>query len=135
MTETAINRFWDCVSPDLIQTFSVNGMPYTGKSKYQSIQILDSPAFGRCLILDGKIQCSESDEFVYHEAMVHPPMIAHPKPETVFVAGGSEGATLREVLAHKTVKRVYKDFHYATEDKGRVLHSYSYSLSGSSEIE
>jgi spermidine synthase len=106
MTETAINWFWDCVSPDLIQTFSVSAMPYVGKSKYQSIQILDSPAFGRCLILDGKIQCSESDEFIYHETLVHPPMIAHPKPETVFIAGGGEGATLREVLAHKTVKRV-----------------------------
>jgi len=106
MTETAINWFWDCVSPDLIQTFSVSAMPYTGKSKYQSIQILDSPAFGRCLILDGKIQCSESDEFIYHEALVQPPMIAHPKPETVFIAGGGEGATLREVLVHRTVKRV-----------------------------
>jgi len=106
MTDTAINWFWDCVSPNLIQTFSVSAMPYTGKSKYQSIQILDSPAFGRCLILDGKIQCSESDEFIYHEALVHPPMIAHPKPEAVFIAGGGDGAALREVLLHKTVKRV-----------------------------
>src|SRR4030066_330149 len=57
------------------------------------------------LILDGKIQCSESDEFIYHEALVHPAMIAHPKPETVFIAGGGEGATLREVLRHKTVKK------------------------------
>ena len=106
MAEKAINWFWDCVSPDLIQTFSVSAMPYTGRSKYQSIQILDSPAFGRCLILDGKIQCSESDEFIYHEALVHPAMVTHPKPETVFIAGGGEGATLREVLVHKTVKRV-----------------------------
>ncbi len=106
MAERITNWFWDYVSPNHIQTFSVSAMPYTGKSKYQSIQILDTPAFGRCLILDGKIQCSESDEFIYHEALVHPPMIAHPKPETVFIAGGGEGATLREVLAHKTVKRV-----------------------------
>jgi spermidine synthase len=105
MGEKVINWFWDCVTPNLIQQFSVSAMPYTGKSKYQSIQILDSPAFGRCLILDGKIQCSESDEFIYHEALVHPAMITHPRPETVFIAGGGEGATLREVLAHKTVKK------------------------------
>lgn len=105
MAERAINWFWDCVTPDLIQQFSVSAMPYTGKSKYQSIQVLDTPAFGRCLVLDGKIQCSTSDEFIYHEALVHPAMITHPKPETVFIAGGGEGATLREVLAHKTVKK------------------------------
>jgi spermidine synthase len=58
------------------------------------------------LILDGKIQSSEKDEFIYHEALVHPAMIAHPQPETIFIAGGGEGATLREILAHKTVKKV-----------------------------
>jgi spermidine synthase len=105
MGERATNWFWDCVTPDLIQQFSVSAMPYTAKSKYQSIQVLDTPAFGRCLVLDGKIQCSTSDEFIYHEALVHPAMITHPKPETVFIAGGGEGATLREVLAHKTVKK------------------------------
>lgn len=106
MKEKAINWFWDCVSPTFIQQFSVTAMPYTGKSKYQSIQVLDSPSFGRCLVLDGKVQCSDSDEFIYHEALVHPAMVAHPSPETVFVAGGGEGATLREVLVHKTVKKV-----------------------------
>lgn len=106
MKEKAINWFWDCVSPTFIQQFSVTAMPYTGKSKYQSIQVLDSPSFGRCLVLDGKVQCSDSDEFIYHEALVHPAMVAHPRPETVFVAGGGEGATLREVLVHKTVKKV-----------------------------
>jgi len=105
MREIAPNWFYDCVTPDLIQQFSFSGMPYAGKSRYQSIQIIDSPAFGRCLVLDGKVQCSESDEFIYHEALVHPAMITHPKPETVFVAGGGEGATLREMLAHKTVKK------------------------------
>src|SRR4030043_1430376 len=105
MKETPINWFWDCVSPTYIQQFSVSAMLYTGKSKFQSIQVLDTPSFGRCLILDGKIQCSESDEFIYHEALVHPAMVSHSKPETVFIAGGGEGATLREVLHHKSVKR------------------------------
>jgi spermidine synthase len=57
-------------------------------------------------VLDGKIQSSEADEFIYHEALVQPAMLTHPHPETVFIAGGGEGATLREVLSHKTVKRV-----------------------------
>ena len=60
---------------------------------------------GTCLVLDNKIQSSEKDEFIYHEALVQPAMTTHPKPETVFIAGGGEGATLREVLRHKTVKK------------------------------
>jgi spermidine synthase len=57
------------------------------------------------LVLDGKIQSSEKDEHIYHEALVQPAMLAHPRPETIFIAGGGEGATLRETLSHKTVKR------------------------------
>ncbi|MGB2854493.1 MAG: spermidine synthase, partial [Dehalococcoidia bacterium] len=57
-------------------------------------------------VLDGKIQSSEKDEFIYHETLVHPAMITHHYPESVFIAGGGEGATLREVLRHPSVKRV-----------------------------
>jgi len=104
--EMATNWFWEYVTPHLIQQFSISDILYSGKSEFQSIQVIDTPGFGKCLILDGKIQCSEADEFIYHESLVHPSMVTHPKPETVFIAGGGEGATLREVLAHSTVKRV-----------------------------
>jgi len=104
--EMQTNWFWEYVTPHLIQQFSISDILYSGKSEFQSIQVIDTPAFGKCLILDGKIQCSEADEFIYHESLVHPPMITHPQPETVFIAGGGEGATLREILAHSTVKRV-----------------------------
>lgn len=105
MDKVAANWFWEYVTPHFIQQFSISDIVYNGESEFQSIQVLDTPGFGKCLVLDGKIQCSESDEFVYHEALVHPVMITHPQPETVFIAGGGEGATLREVLAHRTVKR------------------------------
>jgi spermidine synthase len=78
----------------------------SGKTRFQQVEVVDTFDFGRCLILDGKTQSSESDEFVYHEALVHPALVTHPNPETVFIAGGGEGATLREALAHNTVKRV-----------------------------
>jgi len=69
------------------------------------VEIINTGSFGVCLVLDGKIQSSETDEFIYHEALVHPAMLTHPRPEKVFIAGGGEGATLREVLAHKTVRK------------------------------
>jgi spermidine synthase len=97
--------FSDYISPDLTVLHSIKEKIYSGRSKFQSIDIVNTGSFGVCLILDGKIQSSESDEFIYHEALVHPAMLTHPQPESVFIAGGGEGATLREVLAHKTVKR------------------------------
>ena len=100
------NWFYDHVNPDMVQLHRIKQVLYSGKTEFQSIEIIESGSFGRCLVLDGKIQCSEADEFIYHEALVHPPMITHPQPEKVFIAGGGEGATLREVLAHQSVKRV-----------------------------
>jgi len=97
--------FYDRVNRNLIQLHSIQEVLYTGQTKFQSIEIIRSGSFGKCLVLDGKIQSSEDDEFIYHEALVQPSMITHPCPERVFIAGGGEGATLREVLSHNTVKR------------------------------
>ncbi len=95
----------DSISENFVQLHRIEKVLYTGQTKYQSAQIVSSGRFGICLVLDGKIQSSEADEFIYHEALVQPAMITHPGPEAVFIAGGGEGATLREVLSHKTVKR------------------------------
>jgi spermidine synthase len=101
------NSIWlhDKVSPDLVQIHSIKKVLYSGRTDFQSVDIVDSAGFGMCLVLDGKIQCSECDEFIYHEALVHPAMLSHPDPETVFIAGGGEGATLREALRYKSVKK------------------------------
>jgi spermidine synthase len=97
--------FSDHISPDLTVLHSIKERIYSGRSKFQSVDIINTGSFGVCLVLDGKIQSSEVDEFIYHEALVHPAMLTHPRPEKVFIAGGGEGATLREVLAHNTVKK------------------------------
>lgn len=60
----------------------------------------------RFLFLDGTLQSMLSSENVYHETMVHPALFAHPNPKHVAILGGGEGATLREVLKHKTVESV-----------------------------
>jgi spermidine synthase len=95
----------DKINKSFVQLHRLDEVLYTGRTKHQSAQIVRSRNFGLCLVLDGKIQSSERDEFIYHEALVHPAMLTHPGPETVFIAGGGEGATLREVLCHKTVTR------------------------------
>ena len=97
--------FHDYISPDITMLHSIKEVVYSWRTEFQSVDIIDTGSFGICLILDGKIQSSEKDEFVYHEALVHPVMLTHPNPEKVFIAGGGEGATLREVLAHKAVRK------------------------------
>ena len=79
---------------------------FEGDSPYQHVLIQDAECFGRSLVLDDKTQSTELDEFVYHEALVQPALIAHPNPRTVFIAGGGEGATAREALRHRSVERV-----------------------------
>lgn len=75
------------------------------QSEIQKIIIVNTYNYGRCLILDNEFQSAEMDEFIYHEALVHPSLILHPGAESVLILGGGEGATLREVLRHKTVKK------------------------------
>jgi spermidine synthase len=72
----------------------------------QSIDVLELDGVGKSLVIDGKLQSSLSDEEWYHEALVHPVMLAHPCPRDVLVLGGGEGATAREVLKHRCTRRV-----------------------------
>jgi spermidine synthase len=95
----------DNISADFALLHRIEEVLYEGRTKYQFAQVVRSRRLGMCLVLDGKIQSSEADEFIYHEALVQPAMLAHPASEAIFIAGGGEGATLREVLTHKTVKR------------------------------
>ena len=87
-------------------SIAISGMPVSVQTKFQQMAIIDSLRFGRCLILDGKVQSSESDEYIYHEALVHPGMMAHPAPKNIMVVGGGEGATVREILKHPGVEHV-----------------------------
>ena len=75
------------ITPELVQMSSIDGVLYSGKSKYQTVEVLEIGCFGRCLVLDGKTQSAQSDEFIYHQSLVQPAMVAHPKPENVFIAG------------------------------------------------
>ncbi len=73
------------------------------QTKFQFMEILETHSYGKCLVLDGRIQSSQADEFIYHEALVHPGLLAHPRPQRGMVIGGGEGATVREILRHKTI--------------------------------
>jgi len=77
------------------------------KSPFQLIEIYDHSAFGRVLVLDGYIQASEADEFIYHEMAMHVPLLGRARHDTsVLIIGGGDGGALREALKHDFVTSV-----------------------------
>ncbi len=75
-------------------------------SPFQTIDIYQTADFGNLLVLDGAIMLTEAHEFLYHEMLVHIPLLSHPDPRRVLVIGGGDGGTVREVLLHDTVEQV-----------------------------
>lgn len=102
MTEWFKNRY----SSDTILSTKIKKTLYKGKSNYQTIEIIDSYDFGRMLVLDGIVNVSEKDEFIYHEMMVHTPLFAHPNPRKVLVLGGGDGGIVRELSKHPQVRQI-----------------------------
>lgn len=73
-------------------------------TEYQELAVVTTEVFGRMLILDGAIQITERDEFVYHEMISQVALNSHPHPENVVIIGGGDGGTLREVVKNPAVK-------------------------------
>jgi len=95
----------ETIIPGTVGCYKVNNIFHTGKSKFQKIHVVDLQSFGPTLMLDEKMQSTTTDEFIYHESLVYPAMLAHPNPKKVLILGGGEGATSREVLRFKSVER------------------------------
>jgi len=91
---------------NLRASWRITQVLYHQRSELQDILVVDTIHFGRMLILDGCVMTTEKDEFVYHEMIVHPALLAHQNPHDVCVVGGGDGGTVREVLRHSVVKRV-----------------------------
>jgi len=98
--------FYESLFPLVRLGLKVKKTLVSKKSRYQEIKILDTYQFGRALVLDGIVQTTEEDEFIYHEMLSHLPMVSHPNPEEVLIIGGGDGGILREVLKHP-VKEVF----------------------------
>ena len=94
------------ININLVQAERYSEILWESTTKYQEAKIIQGKCFGRSLILDGKTQSTESDEFIYHESLIHPAFIHHKDPKNVFIAGGGEGATAREVLRYRSVQNV-----------------------------
>lgn len=88
------------------QRFTVDEVLYRNKTEHQDLVIFRNSQFGRVMALDGVVQTTEGDEFIYHEMLAHVPILAHGEAERVLIIGGGDGGMLREVLRHPAVKHV-----------------------------
>ncbi len=79
---------------------------YDSATEHQRLEVLENPTFGRILTLDGVVQTTEGDEFIYHEMMAHVPIFAHGSAREVLIIGGGDGGMAREVLRHRNVSRL-----------------------------
>jgi spermidine synthase len=87
------------------QSLKVKKVLVDGETDFQHISVFENDGpWGNVLVLDGAIQVTDKDEFVYHEMMAHVPLCCHPAPKKVLIVGGGDGGVMREVLKHPSVE-------------------------------
>lgn len=101
-----MHKFVETLYDSHAQEFRIDELLYEIKTDHQHLIIFHNSAFGRVMILDGIVQTTEKDEFIYHEMMAHLPILAHGQVTRVLIVGGGDGAMLREVTRHQTVTHI-----------------------------
>lgn len=87
--------------------FKADEVFFESQTEHQHLIIFSNKTFGRVMLLDGVIQVTEADEYVYHESMAHFALfgLGLDKPRKVLIIGGGDGGVLREVLRHEAVEK------------------------------
>jgi spermidine synthase len=98
--------WFETLHPGFGQYFTVDDVLYREKTAHQDLIIFQNAAFGRVMALDGVVQTTERDEFIYHEMMTHVPLLAHGAAKKVLIIGGGDGAMLREVSRHTAIEQI-----------------------------
>ena len=101
-----MKEFQETLYDAISQNFRIDKMYFEQKTGHQHLMIFHNAMLGRVMTLDGVVQTTELDEFIYHEMMAHVPIFAHGQVKRVLIIGGGDGGMLREVLRHKTVEHV-----------------------------
>jgi spermidine synthase len=91
---------------DHAQGLRVDVAHYDSATDHQRIRVFENPTFGRIMTLDGVVQVTEADNFIYHEMLTHVPILAHGHVRRVLIVGGGDGGMAREVLKHDGIEQV-----------------------------
>ncbi|RBO54588.1 polyamine aminopropyltransferase [Rhodovulum sp. BSW8] len=79
---------------------------YDSQTDHQRLRVFENPRFGRVMTLDGVVQVTEADNFIYHEMLTHVPILAHGAARRVLIIGGGDGGMAREAMRHASVESV-----------------------------
>lgn len=88
------------------QRFRMDKLLHEVRTEHQHLVIFENARMGRVMALDGVIQTTEADEFIYHEMLTHVPILAHGNAKRVLIIGGGDGGMLREVRKHRGVESI-----------------------------
>lgn len=99
-------RYFETLHSSYGQYFEIDKLLYEQKTSQWHLSIFENARFGRVMALNGAIQTTEADEFVYHEMLTHVPVLAHGKVKSLLIIGGGDGGMLREVVKHKGIERI-----------------------------
>lgn len=102
----AKNIYYETLHPAYGQYFEVEKVLFEQKTEQWHLSIFENAAMGRVMALNGAIQTTEKDEFVYHEMLTHVPILAHGDVKRVLIIGGGDGGMLREVVKHKQIESI-----------------------------
>jgi len=89
---------------------------HSEKTEYQEMALIETEQFGKMLVLDGTVQTTIEDEFIYHEMITHVPLFTHKNPKTALVIGGGDGGAIREIIKHPSIEKAV-----LVEIDGRVV--------------
>ncbi|WP_022728239.1 polyamine aminopropyltransferase [Fodinicurvata sediminis] len=92
--------YQEALHQDYGQFFTIAHELYREKTEHQDLVIFENAAFGKVLALDGIIQTTTGDNHIYHEMLVHVPLLAHGNARNILIIGGGDGGTLREAVKH-----------------------------------
>ena len=95
-----MRQFEESLYDAVCQQFRIDKMYFENKTDHQHLMIFQNAQLGRVMTLDGVVQTTEADEFVYHEMMTHVPILSHGNVSRVLIVGGGDGGILREVFRH-----------------------------------
>jgi len=99
-------RFVETLCDTYGQEFEIDEVYFEQKTEHQHLIIFHNAVFGRMMVLDGVVQTTERDEFIYHEMLTHVPILAHGEVDNLLVIGGGDGAILREISRHRSIQRI-----------------------------
>ncbi|MFJ2364297.1 polyamine aminopropyltransferase [Pseudomonas sp. NPDC087697] len=106
MSTTKTSEYLETLYEGYGQRFRMEKLLHEVRTEHQHLVIFENPRMGRVMALDGVIQTTEADEFIYHEMLTHVPILAHGSAKRVLIIGGGDGGMLREVAKHRSIEHI-----------------------------